>query len=64
MAAAAAAPSLGELGKGGLEGRPSVEASRPDGDSIGADDEDQPIAPDQFDEKYETTRKEIWSYYS
>jgi hypothetical protein len=26
--------------------------------------EDTPVAPDQFDPKYETTRKEIWSYYS
>jgi hypothetical protein len=23
-----------------------------------------PVAPDQFDPKYETTKKEIWSYYS
>ncbi|KAL5114547.1 hypothetical protein ACEQ8H_007580 [Pleosporales sp. CAS-2024a] len=26
--------------------------------------QDTPVAPDQFDPKYETTRKEIWSYYS
>ncbi len=26
--------------------------------------EDRPIAPDQFDPDYETTRPEIWSYYS
>jgi hypothetical protein len=26
--------------------------------------DDTPVAPDQFDPKYETTRKEIWSYYS
>ncbi|KAI9934765.1 hypothetical protein ASPWEDRAFT_653753 [Aspergillus wentii DTO 134E9] len=25
---------------------------------------DQPIAPDQFDEKYHTTKWEIWAYYS
>lgn len=26
--------------------------------------DDQPIAPDQFDERYRTTRMEIWAYYS
>lgn len=31
-----------------------------DGDS----NEDTPVAPDQFDERYETTRREIWAYYS
>jgi hypothetical protein len=25
---------------------------------------DQPIAPDQFDPKWETDRMEIWSYYA
>ena len=28
------------------------------------DSGDRPVAPDQFDPKYETTRKEIWAYYS
>lgn len=32
-----------------------------DGDVV---EEDRPIAPDQFDERYETTKKEIWAYYS
>ncbi|GAB7356451.1 hypothetical protein MBLNU459_g7219t1 [Dothideomycetes sp. NU459] len=27
-------------------------------------EEDRPVAPDQFDERFETTRWEIWSYYS
>lgn len=27
-------------------------------------DVDQPIAPDQFDEKYRTTKLEIWAYYA
>lgn len=27
-------------------------------------DEDRPVAPDQFDPKYETTKWEIWAYYS
>lgn len=26
-------------------------------------DGDVPVAPDQFDEQYETTKKEIWAYY-
>lgn len=26
--------------------------------------DDRPVAPDQFDPKYEATQKEIWSYYS
>lgn len=25
---------------------------------------ERPIAPDQFDERYRTTRNEIWAYYS
>lgn len=25
---------------------------------------EHPIAPDHFDEKYRTTRKEIWAYYA
>lgn len=27
-------------------------------------DDERPVAPDQFDPKYEATKKEIWSYYS
>ena len=27
-------------------------------------EEDRPVAPDQFDEKYETSKYEIWAYYS
>jgi hypothetical protein len=26
-------------------------------------DTDTPVAPDQFDERYETSRSEIWAYY-
>jgi hypothetical protein len=26
--------------------------------------EDKPTAPDQFDDQYRTTQKEIWAYYS
>lgn len=44
-----------------------VRKSLPDiHDSPGSpdSDEDRPIAPDQFDPKYETTKWEIWAYYS
>lgn len=27
-------------------------------------DEAHPVAPDQFDEKFETSRHEIWAYYA
>ena len=27
-------------------------------------EQDRPVAPDQFNPKYEATKKEIWSYYS
>ena len=32
--------------------------------SDGSLDEDRPVAPDQFDPAYETTRKEVWAYYA
>ena len=32
--------------------------------SPAASDDEQPVAPDQFDPKYETSRWEIWAYYS
>ena len=28
------------------------------------EESDRPIAPDQFDEQFETTKWEIWAYYS
>jgi len=28
------------------------------------DKSEQPISPDQFDEKYRTTQTEIWAYYA
>lgn len=28
------------------------------------DKTDRPVAPDQFEEKYRTTRQEVWAYYS
>lgn len=30
----------------------------------GSEESERPVAPDQFDEKYETTKWEIWAYYS
>lgn len=27
-------------------------------------DDEHPVAPDQFDPKFETTRSEVWSYYA
>lgn len=44
-----------------------VRKSIPDIHEPGAvanDDEERPVAPDQFDPKYETSRWEIWAYYS
>lgn len=59
-----------------VDGRASVRNSLPGGPSgvqhrgkslpdVGAPDEaeDRPVAPDQFDPKYETTKWEIWAYY-
>ena len=42
----------------------SAPAEDPIKGAIDVPVEDTPVAPDQFDPKYETTRKEIWSYYS
>ncbi|KAJ5464134.1 Major facilitator superfamily domaingeneral substrate transporter [Penicillium sp. IBT 31633x] len=39
----------------------TVEVDRAD---LPHDKIDQPIAPDQFDERYRTTRVEIWAYYA
>jgi len=33
-------------------------------ETYGTSEADQPVAPDQFDPNYETTRWEIWSYYA
>lgn len=27
-------------------------------------EEERPVAPDQFDERYETSKWEIWAYYA
>jgi hypothetical protein len=42
----------------------SAPAEDPTKGAIDVPNEDTPVAPDQFDPKYETTRKEIWSYYA
>ena len=39
--------------KGGIDAGPSP-----------ALEDDVPVAPDQFDPRYETTRREIWAYYA
>ena len=45
-----------------------AEDPKKDGDIVSAHgntfDEEHPIAPDQFDPKYETTKWEIWAYYA
>ena len=33
-------------------------------EALGAPEDDQPVAPDQFDERYETSRWEVWAYYA
>ena len=45
-------PAAEDPTKGGIEG---LTASSED---------DQPVAPDQFDPRYETSRWEIWAYYA
>ncbi|KAF1915647.1 autophagy-related protein 22-like protein [Ampelomyces quisqualis] len=42
----------------------SAPAEDPTKGAVNVPIEDTPVAPDQFDPKYETTKKEIWSYYS
>lgn len=39
----------------------TVEVKRP---QIDSKPEGGLVAPDQFDERYRTTRKEIWAYYA
>lgn len=49
---------VGALGDDPIKGE--VEKQRD-----GSIQEDEPVvAPDQFDERYETSKYEIWSYYS
>ncbi|MCJ1413092.1 hypothetical protein MMC19_007194 [Ptychographa xylographoides] len=43
---------------------PAAEDSQKNGTEEYGFEEEHPVAPDQFDPKYETTRWEIWSYYS
>jgi hypothetical protein len=42
-------------------GHSTVEVDRADPTQ---DKIDQPIAPDKFDERYRTTKMEIWAYYA
>lgn len=41
----------------------TVEVER-DSREVDGRPEDGLVAPDQFDERYRTTRKEIWAYYA
>ena len=43
-------PATEDMKKGSIEDHSSYE-------------EDRPVAPDQFDPRYETSRREIWAYY-
>ncbi|KAI9846802.1 MAG: hypothetical protein M1837_003651 [Sclerophora amabilis] len=47
-----------------LAGAPAEDPIKDDLGLHEEEGDDRPVAPDQFDEKYETTRKEIWSYYA
>lgn len=40
------------------------DAIEKDGEGNIIETDDHPIAPDQFDERYQTTKYEIWAYYS
>lgn len=42
----------------------SASAEDPIKGAVGVPGDETPVAPDQFDEQYETTRTEIWAYYS
>lgn len=42
----------------------TAPAEDPTKGAVDVPDQDTPIAPDQFDERFETTKKEIWAYYS
>jgi hypothetical protein len=42
----------------------TAPAEDPTKGAIDVPGDDTPVAPDQFDPKYETTKKEIWAYYS
>ena len=43
---------------------PTAEDPTKGGLTASSEDADQPIAPDQFDPQYETSRWEIWAYYA
>lgn len=56
----ASAPPALDLSSAPAEDPPKFTADPSTAESLS----DHPIAPDQFDPKYETDRIEIWSYYS
>lgn len=45
-----------------VEADDGLTKSQPQAEIFAKDE--QIVAPDQFDEKYQTTRNEIWAYYA
>ncbi|MCJ1241280.1 hypothetical protein MMC14_009284 [Varicellaria rhodocarpa] len=43
---------------------PAAEDPQKGGIELGDSDDDQPVAPDQFDPNFETTKWETWAYYA
>jgi hypothetical protein len=68
--ATSAPPTQDTLGKDGKEFQPELERYKDLGglDTVlerkDSSEEGTIIAPDQFDDKYRTTKWEIWSYYA
>ncbi|KAK4495650.1 hypothetical protein PRZ48_012918 [Zasmidium cellare] len=54
-------PGLAQVAAPGEDATKGGVKETSDGSFI---EEDRPVAPDQFDERYETGRFEIWAYYS
>ena len=57
----AAMPAAEDPEQGGLEKGDTTANAALDSDDIS---DEAPVAPDQFDPKYETSKWEIWAYYS
>ena len=54
-------PGLAQMGALAEDPRKGSVAEAKDGTIV---EDERPVAPDQFDEKYETSKIEIWAYYS
>ncbi|EXJ94621.1 hypothetical protein A1O1_03017 [Capronia coronata CBS 617.96] len=57
--------SVANAGLAAAATAPEATDARKDSEQLGLDvvDQDRPVAPDQFDPNYETTRWERWAYY-